>query len=73
MNQPYIKKYNENGQLMNPIIGAYINHFPNRRKRREKEVPMMGYPSNRIIVQVEHDKQGRRKRILHLKNQRQNP
>jgi hypothetical protein len=34
MNTPYVKKFDENGQVTNPIKGAYINPFPNRHKRR---------------------------------------
>jgi len=35
MNVPYVKKYNENGQVTNPIKGNYISEFPNRKERRE--------------------------------------
>lgn len=35
-NTPYVKRYDENGQVKNPIRGAYINHGINRRGRRQK-------------------------------------
>lgn len=33
-NQPYVKKYDSNGELTNPINRAYVNFFPNRSMRR---------------------------------------
>ena len=44
MNRPYVKQYDANGDLINPIDGFYPsktvrpefpNGFPNRRERRE--------------------------------------
>ena len=38
MNIPYVKKYDENGELTNPINGVYVSSFPNRQARaRRKE------------------------------------
>ncbi|MCK9430042.1 MAG: hypothetical protein M0R17_08570 [Candidatus Omnitrophica bacterium] len=34
-NTPYVKKYDKDGQLTNPIEGNFINEFPNRRSRHE--------------------------------------
>lgn len=36
MNQPYKKKYNKNGELINPIQGAYETRGPNRAMRRSQ-------------------------------------
>lgn len=37
MNTPYVKQYNELGELTNPIDGALRHAFPNRRARRAKK------------------------------------
>lgn len=34
MNKPYVKQYNEDGTISNPIQGIFVNKFPNRSKRR---------------------------------------
>ena len=34
MNQPYVKQYDNNGVLINPIKTAYVSEFPNREYRR---------------------------------------
>lgn len=36
MNTPYIKRYNQDGELTNPILGARLHHEANRRSRRSK-------------------------------------
>lgn len=36
MNKPYIKQYNADGTISNPIVGSYLNEHPNRRQRRYK-------------------------------------
>lgn len=33
-NQPYVKKYDSNGNVTNPIQRAYVNFFPNRSMRK---------------------------------------
>ena len=35
MNIPYVKIYDENGILKNPIVGSFLNPFKNRSQRRE--------------------------------------
>lgn len=37
MNRPYVKQYNKNGVLINPIVRSLVPDFPNRRKRRMYE------------------------------------
>ena len=34
MNQPYVKQYDNNGVLINPIETAYVSESPNREARR---------------------------------------
>jgi len=36
-NQPYVKQFNEQGILQNPIVGSYRHKFQNRSKRREPD------------------------------------
>lgn len=78
MNTPYVKSYNEQGILTNPIDKLYLNQFPNRAARRQakNETPFRGngknYPLTVIgnvrylrAVQVIHQKDGSVKRINH--------
>ncbi len=41
MNQPYVKKYDENGMLTNPIEKVYTNEFQNRSQRRKRQPRFM--------------------------------
>jgi len=34
-NQPYVKKYNANGEVVNPIVGSYIHQLPTRSEKRK--------------------------------------
>ncbi|HPC09808.1 MAG TPA: hypothetical protein PLN85_01885 [archaeon] len=36
MNKPYVKQYDNNGVLINPIETSYTSKFPNREYRRRK-------------------------------------
>lgn len=36
-NKPYVKEYNSDGEVINPIKGSYLNWYPNRRQRRISE------------------------------------
>lgn len=36
-NVPYVKSYDANGDLINPILFAYRGYGPNRAQRRETE------------------------------------
>ena len=42
MNVPYVKRYNKEGDLLNPIEYRYVSPFPNRRMRRTKMTPKRG-------------------------------
>lgn len=37
MNTPYVKQYNDLGQVINPIQGKYLSNFPNRSLRHQKQ------------------------------------
>jgi hypothetical protein len=37
MNVPYVKQFDENGVVKNPINGKYVNEFPNRSQRNAKK------------------------------------
>lgn len=76
MNIPYVKKYDELGNLTNPIIDSYKNHFPNRQKRHEKTPRFHGQSKNRHLtvmknakylrqIQTVVCKDGSIKRIMH--------
>lgn len=41
MNIPYVKKYDTNGVLTNPIKDFYASREPNRRERRRREPRFM--------------------------------
>jgi hypothetical protein len=75
MNTPYVKKYNAEGILENPIINHYLSHG-NRKQRRPKKNRFTGNGKNHSltvvgpnrysrITQFEFDKEGKRKTIYH--------
>ncbi len=35
-NTPYVKQFDENGKVTNPIKGSYLHEFENREERRAK-------------------------------------
>lgn len=78
MNQPYVKEYNDQGIVSNPIRGKYENLSPNRKARRShKNEPRFVNNRNghklvigpnfkyRKKIQVEFDKDGKRKNVEH--------
>lgn len=78
MNQPYVKRRDENGNVTNPIVGSYTSSFPNRRKRREhkNQIPFYGNGKNfrlttdgrnkfKRVRQIEFDKDGDKKILYH--------
>ena len=36
MNKPYVKVYDKDGNLLNPLIGSHYNKYMNRRQRKER-------------------------------------
>lgn len=78
MNTPYVKTFDQNKNVSNPIIGSLLNNFPNRKTRRQnKRKTRFHGESNNIhltvnkyskylrIRQPELDKDGNRKIIEH--------
>ena len=51
-NEPYVKKYDESGTLLNPIDRIYKNEFPNRREKRKKDKRFMGNGRNYSLTIV---------------------
>ena len=77
-NKPYVKTYNESGNVTNPIPTGYFHSLPNRKQRREPEPTKRfigngkNYPLTviktgkfRRFIQFESDKDGNLKRIYH--------
>lgn len=54
MNTPYVKQYDDNGNVSNPIEGTYLSKFKNRHERRKK---MKEFPHIKQFVNC-RDKQG---------------
>ncbi len=54
MNTPYVKQYNNKGEVTNPIKGTYISEHPNRRSRRSamKGERFRGNTSEAMLVYV---------------------
>jgi hypothetical protein len=50
MNVPYVKQFNEKGELTNPIKGIYPQPFENRHTRRLKEAR---FANNRKSAQIQ--------------------
>lgn len=78
MNVPYVKKYDENGRVTNPIKGSLISEFPNRKERREELQKHRFYGESKNLhltvkgafkylrlKQIEFTKQGQKKVIEH--------
>lgn len=36
-NRPYVKQYDSEDKLMNPIVGEYMSRYPNRKERKRME------------------------------------
>lgn len=77
-NIPYLKQFDENGLISNPIVGSLINKFPNRKSRRSEiqksrfhgeskntHLSVNKYSKYLRIKQFEKDKDGNRKFIEH--------
>jgi hypothetical protein len=62
MNQPYVKKYDQFGELINPINNFLFSQFPNRRQRRRG---LFGRPHGWKRLQLIIDKKGNKKTIFH--------
>jgi hypothetical protein len=76
MNVPYVKEYNDKGELLNPINGKYVNYFPNRQQRKpnrqrffnNKKTSQLVTLGNKVyykVLQYETDKEGKEIKIEH--------
>lgn len=52
MNRPYVKQYDANGDLINPIVSKFLNTSPNRRERREETVNRPRLFNNKKGIQL---------------------
>lgn len=70
MNTPYVKQYNEVGEVINPITKKtpYLNVFKNRRQRREKEPRFRGESKNWALTVLGRAKYYRVIQVINLKN-----
>ena len=65
-NKPYVKRYDKNGDVKNPIPTGYFHNFPNRKARREplQKIRLFG----RWVQIITDKKTGERKSIYHFKH-----
>lgn len=73
INTPYVKEFDENGVLINPIIGAYICGGENRKKRREhlNVKPFFGCGKNTPLTVTKFGKFLRVRNRVYNKNKEQ--
>lgn len=69
-NKPYIKQYDENGVLANPIIGSYSPTGPNRRQRNNdsKKKRFHGESKNFHLTVYHNMKFRRRRQVVFMKD-----
>ncbi len=49
-NKPYVKKFDEQGKLINPISRAYLNASPSNRGNRKKQyVVLINHSGHKYI------------------------
>jgi hypothetical protein len=78
LNIPYVKKYDKNGDVTNPIGSGYFSNGENRKQRRAKSpthrfigcgrnLPLTVVGASKYIRQVQNeiDEDGNRKKIFH--------
>lgn len=64
-NIPYVKQFDKNGELTNPINGAYKHEFENRKKRRapknkerfmnnRKTMQTVVFKTHRFLKMIQH-------------------
>ena len=63
MNTPYVKKFDKNGQLINPIEGIYKSESQNRSERRRKPTRFRGNKKGISLTIVKTEKY---KRVIQL-------
>ena len=52
MNTPYIKQFNELGEIINPIEHSYMSEYSNRRERRHKDKRFHGNTKTHVHLTV---------------------
>lgn len=69
MNTSYVKQYDANGRVINPIVGDLIHQFPNRRQRKQslKKQRFYGESKNTHLTVSGNVKFFRVKQIIKLK------
>lgn len=67
MNRPYVKQYDADGDLINPIVSKFLNTEPNRQDRRSFTVNRQRLFSNKKGVQLVITKIGRDKFMKYKK------
>jgi hypothetical protein len=70
MNVPYVKKYNEFGEIANPIEKSYVGLYPTRKQRREKlqKNRFHGESKNHHLTVLKTGKYRRVRQVIKLKN-----
>ena len=66
MNKPYVKEYDENGKLINPIKGSYVSEFANRAARRNKPNRFRGNQKGISLTVVKTDKYKRTIQLIQI-------
>ena len=68
VNTPYIKEYNKEGILTNPLIGAYRDKYPNRKQRRQhlQKDNFYGNGKNTPLTVVANMKYKRVKQVIEM-------
>lgn len=64
MNTPYVKQYNELGELINRIEGNLRHQFPNRRARRSRPARDFNNKKSFPLVVVGNQKFRKRMQII---------
>ena len=72
MNVPYIKQYNDEGIVINPIKNNYPQEFDNRSKRRESKTktPFFGNGNNTPLTVTKNSKYLRQRQIIHCRDKK---
>ncbi len=78
MNTPYVKKFDKNGNLVNPIVGSYnsLENYPqNRAQRRKKDTRFRGNTKGVSLTIVKTEKYKRVIQIIQViqKNKKGEP
>jgi len=72
MNVPYVKQFDKNGVITNPIIGSYISEGENRATRRKikQKQRFYGESKNHHLTVVKSLKYRRVKQLIECKDKK---